>query len=101
MLHVFHEIWHVCHRKSPFVEPKIGILGEFTNDPTPLEGPSDGHLAGRSSDLVHSIGKEWKHLSSVQNLCWLMIIGDSITQSIRDYSYPIEESLETNQDSME
>ena len=33
------------------------------------------------------------HVSSIQNPCWLMIIGDYTAQYIGDYNNPIEESL--------
>ena len=36
-------------------------------------------------------------LSSVQNLCWLMIIVDCTTQYIGDHNNTIEGSLKTNQ----
>ena len=37
------------------------------------------------------------HMSSVQNPCWLMIIGDYTSHHIGDYNNPIGESLFSNQ----
>ena len=42
-------------------------------------------------------GGEMAEMSSVQNPCWLMIMGDYTTQYIRDYTNPIGKSLKTNQ----
>ena len=39
------------------------------------------------------LGGHLSHLSSVQNLSWLMIIGDYTIQYIGDYDDPIEGSL--------
>ena len=41
----------------------------------------------RISGIYH--GKPMGHLSSVQNLCWLMIRVDSTIQYIGDYNHPI------------
>ena len=43
------------------------------------------------------ISSRWCQLSSVQNLCWLMIVEDYATQHFRDYNNPIEGFLKTNQ----
>ena len=52
-----------------------------------------------SSDLVFSKCPPslLNALSSVQNLHWLMIIGDYTNQYIGDYHNPLVESLSTNQ----
>ena len=40
---------------------------------------------------VDEIGKQWqRHVSSVQNPCWLMLIRDYTTQYIGDYNNPIQ-----------
>ena len=36
-------------------------------------------------------------MSSVQNLCWLMIMGDYTTQYIGDFNNPTGEFLKTDQ----
>lgn len=61
-----------------------------------LEVPSVSHIS--SSHPENRVKIPRKHigktdLSSVQNPCWLMIMGDYITQYVGDFKNPIEESL--------